>query len=298
MMTPRHRCILLWNIIIFLQKKQIGNALLTNSHLASPSKHGMSAFFKRDMSIQSTWQATNNQDPQKATSSLYNINIHAIRYLGKGPDAIVRKGCVLLPPTDEYQHFLMRTALWVYAMGWDDENQEQLIRCVALDNPTPFTMAEMIIEDHENHNNANDQNSLLLQNLVYRGGNTGGDVAMMFHSVAELGRMEIGNSGMYEGGLEAAIRYVKDMSQKGNQESLQPDDRSVSILRPVERFKFFFNYCQFSPNELESMLASNGDNPEDGWISLEVPPEVILAEWDKNECWKYLRNRMKQQKYL
>ena len=56
----------------------------------------------------------NNLDPQKAISSLYNINIHDIRYLGKGSDAIVREGCVLLPPTDEYQHFLMRTALWVY----------------------------------------------------------------------------------------------------------------------------------------------------------------------------------------
>jgi hypothetical protein len=40
---------------------------------------------------------------------------------------------------------------------------------------------------------------------------------MMFHSVSELERTEIGHSGMYEGGLEAAIRYV---------ETKQKDDES------------------------------------------------------------------------
>jgi hypothetical protein len=166
--------------------------------------------------VKPSWKQTpskvmSNVEPQKAISSLHNINVNQIHYLGKGSDAIVREGCVLLPPTDEYQNFLMRTALWVYSMGWDDDNQEQLNRCVGLDNPTPFTMAEMMMQDKNNNDDTatSIQSSVLLQNLIYRGGNTGGDVAMMFHSVSELERTEIGHSGMYEGGLEAAIRYVE-----------------------------------------------------------------------------------------
>jgi Uncharacterized ACR, COG1678 len=295
--------IFLWTTLTCLQQLQLTAAWLGTPYDLSVSKRGRSRFSNLYMSVNDDgipFKVMSNVDPQKAISSLYNINVNKIRYLGKGSDAIVREGCVLLPPTDEYQHFLMRTALWVYAMGWDDDNQEQLIRCVGLDNPTPFTMAEMMMQDNNNNDDiaTSIQSSVLLQNLIYRGGNTGGDVAMMFHSVSELERTEIGHSGMYEGGLEAAIRYV-ETKQKDDESYIFQSSEGCVPIRPVERFKFFFNYCQFSPDEIESMLASNvDDNTDDAWISLEVPPEVILAEWDKNECWKYLRNRMKQQNYI
>lgn len=50
-----------------------------------------------------------------------NVN-NEIRYLGSGPDAIVRPGVVLVAPEHEYDHFLMKSAVFVYAIGLDDNN--------------------------------------------------------------------------------------------------------------------------------------------------------------------------------
>lgn len=200
--------------------------------------------------------------PQRRSSPLYslanNMDIaSSIRFLGKGTRAIVREGCVLIAPPDEFNHYLMQASVFIYAIGLD-EYDEQVIRGVVLDNPTPFTMGEMA-----------GVSGSLAGNLLYRGGNTGGEVAMMLHSESELKRDEIGTSGIYEGGLELAM--VEDQE--------------------IDNFKFFFNYCEFSPIELETMLET-GDNGTDGdaWTSVEVPKEVILEEWDKNECWRFLRN--------
>ena len=43
------------------------------------------------------------------------------QFLGRGDDAIVRPGVVLVPPLHEYSHFLMKTAIFVFAMGYDAE---------------------------------------------------------------------------------------------------------------------------------------------------------------------------------
>lgn len=190
----------------------------------------------------------------------HNIDTSSISFLGRGPEAIVRPGAVLVAPTDEYNHYLMKSALFVYAMGMD-EYDEPVIRCVVIDNPTPFTMGEMAnLKGH------------LSENLLYRGGNSGGETAMLLHSVMEIGKEEIGSSGIYEGGLE--------MAKAGD--------------FVVERFKFFFNYCQFSPNELESMLDEVNPETGDAWVSLQVPAETILHEWDKNDCWKFLRKVVRE----
>jgi len=94
----------------------------------------------------------------------------------------------------------------------------------------------------------------------------------MLHDVADLEKEEIGMSGMYEGGLQNAVERDFD----------------------VKRFKFFFNYCEFLPSELEKILDEEVDpDTGDAWISVEVPTETILHEWDKNDCWKYLRNIVK-----
>jgi hypothetical protein len=55
------------------------------------------------------------------SQSQENVN-NEIRYLGSGPDAIVRPGVVLVAPEHEYDHFLMKSAVFVYAIGLDDNN--------------------------------------------------------------------------------------------------------------------------------------------------------------------------------
>ena len=65
-----------------------------------------------------------------------------IRYLGSGDDAIIRPGVVLVAPKHEYDHFLMKSAVFVYAIGLD-ENEDMVIRGVIIDHPTAFTISEM-----------------------------------------------------------------------------------------------------------------------------------------------------------
>lgn len=204
--------------------------------------------------------------PHRPTTLQYtpeasSIDSSSIRFLGKGASAIVRPGVVLIAPTEEYNHYLMRAAIFVYAMGLD-EYDEYVIRAVVLDNPTPFTMEEM----------AKVQGNLK-DNLLYRGGNVGGETAMMLHSIPALEKEEIGTSGIFEGGLEKAT------------------DGSVEV--PESSFKFFFNYIQFSPDELEQILEEVDPDTGDGWMSVEVPTDVVLEEWDKNDCWRFLRNVVK-----
>ena len=79
-----------------------------------------------------------SRTPNHSSKIKYNIEISStsrnhdslkneIKYLGSGPDAIVRPGVVLVAPEHEYDHFLMRSAVFVYAIGLDD-NQDMVIR--------------------------------------------------------------------------------------------------------------------------------------------------------------------------
>ncbi len=61
-----------------------------------------------------------------------------------------------------------------------------------------------------------------------------------------------------------------------------------------ERFKFFFNYVQFSDTELENILKET-DTDGDAWASLEVPPSLVLNnDFDRGDAWSFLRNQIKQ----
>ena len=63
----------------------------------------------------------------QSTSRSHESLKNEIKYLGSGPDAIVRPGVVLVAPEHEYDHFLMKSAVFVYAIGLDD-NQDMVIR--------------------------------------------------------------------------------------------------------------------------------------------------------------------------
>jgi hypothetical protein len=143
----------------------------------------------------------------------------AIRFLGRGPNAIVRPGVVLLAPQEEFHHFLRQAAIFIYAMG-TDEYDVFVIRGVIIDHPTAFTMAEMVDSTIPDPPKCFD-------NLLYRGGDLGGEHAVMFHSderLAELADCEmIGTTGVYTGGLDYCSNEMD-----------------------ADRFKFFFEYMEFT----------------------------------------------------
>jgi hypothetical protein len=202
-----------------------------------------------------------------------------IKFLGRGKDAIVRPGVVLVAPPDEYHHFLRESAVFIYAMG-EDEHDVYVIRGVIVDHPTPFTMHEMMpagqaVLDGQ----ADDQQSVakFLKNLLYRGGELG-DAVFMLHSDQRLGEQAdqevIGSSGIYQGGLEHA--------QENNYE-INPD-----------RCKFFFSYMEFTEAEMNEMLENREDESTQ-WVSVEVPPDFVLnSEWERGEAWARLRNAVRE----
>lgn len=153
-------------------------------------------------------------------------------------------------------------ALFIHAMGYDERLETDVIRGVVLDYPTAFNIGEMSGIEGK-----------LADNIIYRGGSEGGDSVMMLHSFG--GREEIGTSGIFEGGLDDA-REACD----------------AGTANPSQ-FKFFFNYCQFGTQELEDILEVEED--DDAWVSVQAPPEMVLREWDdRSECWKQLRNAVRQ----
>ena len=158
---------------------------------------------------------------------------------------------------------------------------------VIIDHPTAFTMGEM-----------GNVYGTLAHNLLFRGGDAGNDSAILLHSYGHgdtytdgddnnhnndndtkinCGEM-IGTSGIYEGGLNDAM----DLADEG--------------LVDSERFKFFFNYVQFSDEELKNILKEV-DTDGDAWASFEVPSRFVLDnDYDRSDAWSYLRNQMKQMK--
>lgn len=196
------------------------------------------------------------------TSSIEDIDV---RLLGRGPTATVRPGIVLLSPKDEFNHYLRRAAVFIYGMGIDDFGEEA-IRGVIVDQPTPFTMGEM----------TPNVVGMLASNLLWRGGNSGKDSALLLHACGGDDAKPVGDSGIYEGGLDQAM----DLCNEG--------------LTDASQYKFFFNFCQFSPTEMEQMLNDKYEDG-DGWMSLEVPPHIILSDdYGRGDCWKYLRKVVRE----
>jgi putative AlgH/UPF0301 family transcriptional regulator len=200
--------------------------------------------------------------PLSLSASLSN----KVRFMGRGPHAVVRPGVVLLAPPDEFHHFLRKAAVFIYAMGLDDDDV-YVIRGVIIDQPTPFTMQEMMKQD------TTTQKDAFLQNLIYRGGEKG-DAAFMLHADQTLGDATesemIGTSGIYQGGMNYAL--------------------SNEYALDSEKVKFFFSYMEFTEKEIEGMLESREDE-RTAWVSVEAPHELVLSsDWDRGDAWARLRN--------
>lgn len=193
-----------------------------------------------------------------------------VRFLGKGEYTIVRPGCVLISPKHEHNTYLQQSAIFIYAIG-NDKYGDHVTRGVVIDHPTVFTMGEMI------------EGTLvgpLTQNILFRGGDTGGDSAIMLHSVgSSVSSKSIGSSGVFEGGIKPAMCAIEE-----------------GLANPCE-FKFFFNHVEFTDKELANLL---GDELEgDAWLSVELPASYILSEdLFRAEVWKFVRKKLKERNLL
>jgi hypothetical protein len=198
-----------------------------------------------------------------------------VRFLGKGEHAIVRLGVVLVAPADEFHHFYRQSAIFIYSMGQrddSDDDDDYVIRGLIIDQPTPFTLNETI----ENESSIVDADNPLGEAMVWRGGDKGGEGVVLLHNRPDLGQSQIGCSGLYQGGWDAALEACAE--GKANAD----DD-----------FKIFFNYCEFTEQDLESMLVL--DEVGDSWVSVEVDPSIVLnPDWNRGACWSRLRNAVRQ----
>lgn len=209
--------------------------------------------------------SSNDNDESKAL-----IQKEKVRFLGRGPNAIVRPGCVLVAPKHEFHHYYRRSAILIYGMGEaEDGSGDYVVRGLILDHPTPFTLKEMM--DHQPQVVENP----LSQNFLFRGGDKGGDGVILLHGRQDLNRPQIGMSGLYQGGWQEALELCKS----GDTHS--------------EDFKAFFNYCEFTEQELEDLLDSVEEG--DAWVSLEVPADFCLnPDFDRGDAWSLLRNTIQQ----
>ncbi|EJK76913.1 hypothetical protein THAOC_01294 [Thalassiosira oceanica] len=197
-----------------------------------------------------------------------------IRFLGRGDDAIIRPGSVLVSPSFEFDHFLMRSAIFVYAIGEDDQQDETIIRAVVIDHPTAFDIGEM----------SPTVTSRLANNTLFRGGYDGSDAVMLLHSAGgmdgsvETTGSEIGCSGIYEGGISSIQKQV-----------------DAGLIDPSQ-CKFFFNYMEFGLKQLDDMFRTVGVPDWDSWTSIEIPPEMVLSsEYARGQLWAKLRGIIKRQ---
>lgn len=218
---------------------------------------------------------TENRRPRTAAhlsdTSCSSTNDGGIRFLGRGDDAMIRPGSVLVSPSFEFDHFLMRSAIFVYAIGEADHQDETIIRAVVIDHPTAFHIGEM----------SPTVTSRLANNTLFRGGYDGSDAVMLLHSAGgkdgpvETTGPEIGSSGIYEGGIASAMEAVD------------------AGLIDQSQCKFFFNYMEFSLKQLDEMFGTVEDN--DAWTSVEIPPEMVLSsEYARGQLWAKLRGIVKR----
>lgn len=147
-------------------------------------------------------------------------------------------GDVLIITPNEYDHFLMQAAIFLYSHDKIKGSQG-----VILTKQTAFTMGEV-----------SPGIGLFEANTLYMGGENGMDMAIMLHSFDLQGSTKYIGNGIYLGGLREAQEFVKN----GN---ASPKD-----------FKFFFNYVDWAPGLLEKEIEQGR------WDIVRVPPNRILTK--------------------
>jgi len=153
----------------------------------------------------------------------------------------VQAGCVLVASPDEIDHFMRHAVCLVLT------HDARGSRGVLLEMATAFTVGEMA---------APLAASPFSDLPLFRGGSGGNDQILMVHDVPGLDRSQpAGPYGIHVGGLQSARDAV-------SQGLVQPD-----------RFKFFFNQCEWLPGALEREVAQGI------WSAVGViPAELVLRQ--------------------
>lgn len=279
------------SLCVINNKKQRDNRdkrkipLFLSSTRSTARRQRQQRFMTLLSSSKSDDDATTNGSSNANNSNNVIMTSKNVRFLGCGEAAIVRPGVVLLAPRNEYNHYYRNSAVFIFAMGEREDNDEEyVIRGVIIDFPTPFTLSEMMANDNNGSLSGSglDPNNPLGNNLMFRGGDTGGVGVILLHDNHNNNQQPpIGNSGIYQGGWEDAILACSNN------------------LASASNYKVFFNYLEFTENEIDSLLQSTSSSesscPND-WCSVEVDSAIILNnDWDRGDCWSILRNIAEQQ---
>jgi hypothetical protein len=247
---------------------------------------GVSSTNGEDASLQQTGSNNWYNDETTTVSGHKRSSSISISYVGRGSSAIVRKGSLLLAPSQEYHHLLSKAAIFIYDVGLADDDSEELIaRGVIIDHPTAFSVSEMIDESlYFPHDEVGLAAATLGKNTLFRGGDLGEEFVMMLHSLPVSNHHPsqgmIGSSGIYQGGLS----YIIDAINKGEKVG-------------YDSIKFFFNYLEFTETQLNLMFHDELENQPgsiDSWISVEVPSFFILHnDYSRGSAWEILRNHIR-----
>lgn len=131
-------------------------------------------------------------------------------------------GCILLAQPEEFNHFLVKAAVFIH------EQNSRGTGGVILERKTAFSLGETAPGIGP-----------FAPNTLFMGGESGSDTALMFHKYDLRGNSKYVGSGIFVGG----VREAKEMVQN-------------RLAHPRD-FKFIFNQVTWAPGVLEKEI-SNG----------------------------------------
>ena len=166
----------------------------------------------------------------------------------------VSQGVVLLAQPSEYNHFLIKAAVFVYDFGTGRGSKG-----VILERATAFSMGE-----------TSPNSGPFGLNTLYLGGEDGSDRAIMFHKYDLGEKSKYIGAGIYTGGLTQAAVLVEESSAS-------PKD-----------FKFIFNSVEWGPGQLEAEVQAGR------WDVANIPSNLILQQSSSAaSLWSKARNTLR-----
>jgi len=161
-------------------------------------------------------------------------------------------GCVLLAQPGEHDHFLSKAAVFIF------EHNERGTQGVILGRQSAFSLGETAPGI-----------GLFAPNALFIGGESGPDMAIMFHKFDLGGYAKNVGGGIYVGGLRQARELVESRSA-------EPND-----------FKFIFNNVQWAPGLLQNEIEQKR------WDVIRMPTSLILEQKMASSIWAKARNTLR-----
>ena len=167
---------------------------------------------------------------------------------------IISQGVVLLAQPSEYNHFLIKAAVFVYDFGSGRGSKG-----VILERATAFSMGE-----------TSPNSGPFGKNTLYLGGEDGSDRAIMFHKYDLGEKSKYIGGGIYTGGLGQAAVLIENSSAS-------PKD-----------FKFIFNSVEWGPGQLENEVQAGR------WDVANISSDLVLQQSSSAaSLWSKARNTLR-----